>query len=599
MAKGAYIGVPTPVQTLADKTIGDSVYLNVNGVRTEFMVVNQGNPDSALYDSSCDGTWLLMKDIYEKRVWNSSPRNSYSESTIHTYLNSTFLGLFDADIQSVIKQVKIPYLDGLGSVSTILTGASGLSTKIFLLSMRELGFTISVSYTKDDGAVLEYFSDCEVIGDDDKRVALYNSTASEWWTRSAQTNTDNTVWRSGITGNNTSRTCTYDDGIRPAVIMPSTLKVSSDGTISSSSASVGETVNVARKVKKMYIGENNTAHKIKKAYIGIGGVARPCFSGGELAYYGTITELSAARSYLSAATVGNYALFAGGSDGDMLAVVDAYDTSLTRTRATELSKERNYMGSTTIGGYALFGGGAPATNVVDAYDASLTRTTPSVLTVSRYQLAATTVGDYAIFGGGTSGSASNVVNAYDTSLTRSTLTPLYSTAYHLAATTVGDYALFAGGVGRNYVNAYNSSLTRSIAAALNENRWQMGAATVGNYALFDGGCATSNTNGVTTVEVYDTSLTKSTATNLSTARYQLAATTVGDYALFGGGYNGSWIDVVDSYDVSLTRTTATELSRARGSLAATTIGDYALFGGGNYSTTATYYSPVVDAYIVS
>lgn len=43
--------------------IGTSVYMNVNNARTEFLVVHQGLPSSD-YDSSCNGTWLLMKNIY-------------------------------------------------------------------------------------------------------------------------------------------------------------------------------------------------------------------------------------------------------------------------------------------------------------------------------------------------------------------------------------------------------------------------------------------------------------------------------------------------------------------------------------------------------
>ena len=90
----------------------------------------------------------------------------------------------------------------------------------------------------------------------------------------------------------------------------------------------------ARKIKKGYVGVDGKARKIKKAYIGIGGVARPCWSGGELAYYGAITALSSARAGLSATTVGNYALFGGGDAGNNSAVVDAYDASLTRSIPT-------------------------------------------------------------------------------------------------------------------------------------------------------------------------------------------------------------------------------------------------------------------------
>ena len=82
---------------------------------------------------------------------------------------------------------------------------------------------------------------------------------------------------------------------------------------------------VARKIKKWYIGIDSKARKVKKAYIGIGGVARPFMSGGELAYYGTITALSETRFTLAGATVGNYALFAGGTTGSAVrSTVDAY-----------------------------------------------------------------------------------------------------------------------------------------------------------------------------------------------------------------------------------------------------------------------------------
>ena len=82
----------------------------------------------------------------------------------------------------------------------------------------------------------------------------------------------------------------------------------------------------ARQVKKWYIGVDSKARKVKKGYIGVGGVARPFMSGGEPAYYGTVTPLSQARNSLAGASVGDYALFAGGHKGtsDYLSTVDAY-----------------------------------------------------------------------------------------------------------------------------------------------------------------------------------------------------------------------------------------------------------------------------------
>ena len=77
---------------LGSKAVGSIVKLKVNGTAKEFIVVHQGKP-SSVYDESCNGTWLLMKDCYENRAWHSSNVNKYESSDIHSYLNSTFLNL--------------------------------------------------------------------------------------------------------------------------------------------------------------------------------------------------------------------------------------------------------------------------------------------------------------------------------------------------------------------------------------------------------------------------------------------------------------------------------------------------------------------------
>ena len=164
-----------------------------------------------------------------------------------------------------------------------------------------------------------------------------------------------------------------------------------------------------------------------------------------------IGHLWTERFDLAATTIGNYALFGGGggsqaSSGHYYGTseVVSYDASLTRNiSVTKLSSSRQKLAATTIGNYALFGGGDSAGSssaVVDAYDTSLTRTTAASLSTARHLLAATTVGDYALFGGG-----GTAVDAYDTSLTRTTPTALSKRKFNLAATTIGNYALFGGG----------------------------------------------------------------------------------------------------------------------------------------------------------
>jgi hypothetical protein len=159
--------------TLSSKAIGSTIKLKVNGSARNFIVVHQGKP-SSVYDDSCNGTWLLMQDIYENRAWHSSNTNDYANSTIHSYLNSTFLNLFESNIKNAIKQVKLPYRKGSGTSTTVTSGSNGLSAKIFLLSATETSFDFSYM-PSGEGAELAYFKGCADNSSDSKRVAYFKA----------------------------------------------------------------------------------------------------------------------------------------------------------------------------------------------------------------------------------------------------------------------------------------------------------------------------------------------------------------------------------------------------------------------------------------
>lgn len=219
---------------LSAKGVGSVVKIKVNGTLRNFIVVHQGKP-SSIYDASCDGTWLLMEDIYETRQWHSSNVNDYANSTIHSYLNSTFLNLIDANIRAQIKQAKIPYRPGSGTSQSVNSGANGLSAKIFLLSDREVGYTQSNvnQYIVNDGAKLSYFQDGN--GTTEK-IAKLNGSATHWWLRSPSTYGSTNAWSVYSNGSANSNYCTNTCGVRPALILPSTLLVSDDGSVNTNTA---------------------------------------------------------------------------------------------------------------------------------------------------------------------------------------------------------------------------------------------------------------------------------------------------------------------------------------------------------------------------
>lgn len=326
-------------------------------------------------------------------------------------------------------------------------------------------------------------------------------------------------------------------------------------------------------------------------------------------YFITATPLREARDFLAAATVGNYALFAGGTlqdrslADDRSAAVDAYNTDLTRSTPTALSEARYSLTAVAIGSYALFAGGSKKDNypsaVVDAYNTNLTRSTPTALSEARDYFSAAANGAYALFAGGWGTARYSVtVDAYNKSLTRST--PQVSLIVGrdcLSAATAGDYVLFAGGRASSgasaVVDAYSSTLTRSTPVVLSLARFNLAGAVSGGYAIFAGGNKRSADAPYfsSAVDAYDISLARTTPAALSSERYNLAAVTVGSYALFGGGIEDYTLNstgdkhyvlskTVDGYDFNLTKRAITDLNKARGRLAAAAVGDYALFGGG-------------------
>ena len=196
---------------LGDVAVGEVVKLNENGSPVEYLVVHQGRP-SNIYDDSCDGTWLLRYKITSERIWSSSEDTAYVDSEIHSWLNSTMIKKYDANIRAVIPNVTVP---------------QNCSGKLFLLSGAEVG--ASDRNMPVEGSKLSYFISGSDTSANNRRIAYYGGRKSRWWLRSIGKGTsEGGAWNimdSGIPGVN-ERTEMY--GVRPALILPKDLNVYDD-----------------------------------------------------------------------------------------------------------------------------------------------------------------------------------------------------------------------------------------------------------------------------------------------------------------------------------------------------------------------------------
>lgn len=227
-AKSGHIGVDgvarkffaggTPLSTLS---IGQEVQIKENGVLTTYFVVQQGRPnytyeDGLGYDVSCDGTWLLRKQVITSMQFHSAIQNAdYTTSLIHTYLNGEFLTYFSPTVQSGIKQVKIPYVMA-GHEDTILANENGLPTRAFILSMTEVG----LHGPAGAGMLLQYFTYADDSQSNKARIAYTSGgTAVKYYSRS--TSDSNRAYIVTSTGDGSYSAATSSNYVRPCIILPS------------------------------------------------------------------------------------------------------------------------------------------------------------------------------------------------------------------------------------------------------------------------------------------------------------------------------------------------------------------------------------------
>ena len=116
-------------QRLGNVAVGSIVKLKERGVPQKYLVVHQGRP-SAMYDVSCDGTWLLRKDAWTEYNWDNDGGNEYLKSNFVEFLDE-FVSLLDPSIKPFIKTVKIPYCVGGYGGFEIKSGPNGNQCRVF------------------------------------------------------------------------------------------------------------------------------------------------------------------------------------------------------------------------------------------------------------------------------------------------------------------------------------------------------------------------------------------------------------------------------------------------------------------------------------
>jgi hypothetical protein len=212
--------------------------------------------------------------------------------------------------------------------------------------------------------------------------------------------------------------------------------------------------------------------------------------------------------------------------------------------ATSLTVGLTASATATVGSFCLFAGGfvtggSGYTNVVNAYNTSLTRSTPTALSYSASYIGSGGTSTHAIFAGGRTGSSSytSTVNAYNTSLTRSTPTALPEVNYYMAQASNFDRVFFAGGgqdrnESKNSVISYNTSLTRSTLTNLSNRLWAPSGSKTPDYVLFAAGGNFDTFSTNPTVQSYNSSLTKTTTVSLASAKVTIASSYLTSYALF-------------------------------------------------------------------
>lgn len=190
---------------LKDIPVGSTIKLIEDGKLVDFYVAKHN------YESSLNGsgrTLVVRKDVYSQRQWNSSRRNNWKSSSVHSWLNGTYKNMLDTDLQSLIGSTTYYYTPGNGNWSVTTT-----SDPIFLLSATELNID-GQTWINTEGSRLQIASNIKF------------DVPSQWSRSPSTSDTPFTIAvKSDPSKQSGSYDCTESMGVRPVFTLPEDFKI--------------------------------------------------------------------------------------------------------------------------------------------------------------------------------------------------------------------------------------------------------------------------------------------------------------------------------------------------------------------------------------
>ena len=171
--------------------VGDTRKIDLGnlGIHT-LRVINNSTPSECFnYDKSQTACGFVVEfaDIITTQKMNNTATNSggWSNSSLRTYLNNDFYNSLPADLKNIIVETKVLSGHESGTTSNYET-----TDKIFLLSNVELfgNNQTNDSITTSDTRQMDFYQNGGSV------VKEYNNTNTNWWLRSANSNSSTAFW---------------------------------------------------------------------------------------------------------------------------------------------------------------------------------------------------------------------------------------------------------------------------------------------------------------------------------------------------------------------------------------------------------------------